>query len=133
MTIIDPIADMFTRIKNGQIVSFESVQLQYSNIKYEIAKILTREGFISGYELIDDKLNKRQLKIVLKYDENGKPLIENIRRVSKPSRRVYTSKKDIYKVLNGFGILLISTSKGILTGKEARLKNIGGEILGEVY
>lgn len=133
MTIIDPIADMFTRIKNAQVVSFEHVIIQYSKINCEIAKILTDEGYVNGYEIINDDLNKRQLKVTLKYDSNGLPLIENLKRVSKPSMRRYTSKKDIYKVLNGFGVLILSTSKGILTGKDARIKNVGGEIIGEVY
>lgn len=133
MTVIDPIADMFTRIRNAQIVSFDSISFQYSNIKCEIAKILTNEGYINGYEIINDDLNKRLIKLSLKYDKNGKPLIESIRRVSKPSKRVYTKKKDIYKVLNGFGTLILSTSKGILSGKEARIKNLGGEVIGEVY
>ena len=133
MTVIDPIADMFTRIRNAQIVSFDSVTFQYSNVKCEIAKILTNEGYINGYEILNDDLNKRLLKLSLKYDKDGKPLIENIKRVSKPSKRIYTKKKDIYKVLNGFGTLILSTSVGILSGKEARLKNVGGEVLGEVY
>ncbi len=133
MTVIDPIADMFTRIRNAQIVSFDSITFQYSNVKCEIAKILTDEGYIKGYEIVNDDLNKRLLKLSLKYDKDGQPIIESIRRVSKPSRRVYTKKKDIYKVLNGFGTLILSTSKGILTGKDARVKNLGGEVIGEVY
>ncbi len=133
MTVMDPIADMFTRIRNAQIVSFDSITFQYSNIKCEIAKILTNEGYINGYEIVNDDLNKRQIKLSLKYDADGNPLIESIRRVSKPSKRVFTKKKDIYKVLNGFGTLIISTSKGVLSGKEARLKNLGGEIIGEVF
>jgi small subunit ribosomal protein S8 len=133
MTVIDPIADMFTRIRNAQIVSFDSISFQYSSIKCEIAKILTNEGYINGYEIVNGDLNKRLIKLSLKYDKHGKPLIENIRRVSKPSRRVYTKKKDIYKVLNGFGTLILSTSKGILSGKDARIKNLGGEVIGEVY
>jgi small subunit ribosomal protein S8 len=133
MTVIDPIADMFTRIRNAQIVSFDSVSFQYSNVKCEIAKILANEGYINGYEILNDDLNKRLIKISLKYDKGGKPLIENIKRVSKPSKRIYTKKKDIYKVLNGFGTLILSTSIGILSGKEARIKNVGGEVIGEVY
>ena len=133
MTVIDPIADMFTQIRNAQIVSFDSITIHYSKIKCEIAKILTNEGFINGYEIVNDDLNKSKLKVILKYDSDGKPLIESIKRISKPSKRVYTSKSDIYKVLNGFGLLILSTSKGILSGRDARLKNVGGEILGEVY
>ena len=108
-------------------------QLGIIGLKCEIAKILTNEGYINGYEIVNDDLNKRLIKLSLKYDKNGKPLIESIRRVSKPSKRVYTKKKDIYKVLNGFGTLILSTSKGILSGKEARIKNLGGEVIGEVY
>ena len=133
MTVIDPVADMFTQIRNAQIVSFETITLQYSKVKCEIAKILTNEGFINGYEILNDDLNKRKLKLILKYDSSGKPLIESIKRVSKPSKRIYTKKSDIYKVLNGFGLLILSTSKGILSGRDARLNNVGGEILGEVY
>ena len=133
MTVMDPISDMFTRIRNAQIVSFDSITFQYSSIKCEIAKILTNEGYINGYEIVNDDINKRQIKLILKYDKEGNPLIESIRRISKPSKRIYTKKKDIYKVLNGFGTLIISTSKGILSGKDARLKNLGGEVIGEVY
>ena len=133
MTVVDPIADMFTRIRNALIVSFDSVTFQYSNVKCEIAKILVNEGYINGYEILNNDLNKRLIKLSLKYDKLGKPVIENIRRVSKPSKRIYTKKKDIYKVLNGFGTLIISTSIGILSGKEARLKNVGGEVIGEIY
>ena len=117
MTVIDPIADMFTRIRNAQIVSFDSVTFQYSNVKCEIAKILANEGYINGYEIVNTDINKRQLKLSLKYDEQGQPLIESIRRVSKPSS-VYIRKRksDIYKVLNGFGTLILSTSQGILSG-----------------
>ena len=133
MTVVDPIADMFTRIRNALIVSFDSVTFQYSNVKCEIAKILVNEGYINGYEILNNDLNKRLIKLSLKYDKLGKPVIENIRRVSKPSKRIYTKKKDIYKVLNGFGTLILSTSVGILSGKEARLKNVGGEVIGEIY
>ena len=133
MTLVDPIGDMFTRIRNALIVSFDSVTFQYSNVKCEIAKILVNEGYINGYEILNNDLNKRLIKLSLKYDKFGKPVIENIRRVSKPSKRIYTKKKDIYKVLNGFGTLILSTSVGILSGKEARVKNVGGEVIGEVY
>lgn len=133
MTITDPIADMFTRIRNAQIVALSTVTLQHSCVKCDIAKILVNEGYIKSYEIVNNDLNKRLLKLLLKYKDDGAPLIESIRRVSKPSKRIYTSKKNIYKVLNGFGTLILSTSKGILSGKDARLKNVGGEILGEVY
>ena len=132
MTVIDPIADMFTRIRNAQSVSFENVTFQYSKIKCDILKVLQSEGYIHGFNIVDESLVK-ELNVTLKYDENGVPLIEHIARVSKTSKRIYVSKKDIYKVLNGFGTLIMSTSKGILTGRDARLKNVGGEVIGEVY
>ena len=97
MTVIDPIADMFTRIRNALIVSFDSVTFQYSNVKCEIAKILVNEGYINGYEILNNDLNKRLIKLSLKYDKFGKPVIENIRRVSKPSKRIYTKKKIFIK------------------------------------
>jgi small subunit ribosomal protein S8 len=133
MTIIDPIADLFTRIRNAQIVSFDSVVIQYSTIKHEIAKLLTKEGYLNGVEILNEDIKKKTLKIALKYDSDGNPLFDTIKRISKPSKRVYTKKKDIYKVLNGYGTLIISTPSGIMTGKEARLKNMGGEIIGEIY
>jgi small subunit ribosomal protein S8 len=133
MTVVDPISDMFTRIRNAINVNFESVSFQYSNIKCEIAKVLTNEGFINGYEIINEDIKKKKIKIALKYDADGEALIQSIKRVSKPSKRIYKSKKEIYKVLNGIGILILSTSKGILTGKNARIKNVGGEVIAEVY
>jgi small subunit ribosomal protein S8 len=133
MTIHDPIADLFTQIRNAQIVSFDSVVIQYSTIKHEIAKLLTKEGYLNGVEIVNKDIKKKTLKIALKYDSEGSPLFDTIKRISKPSKRVYTKKKDIYKVLNGFGTLILSTPFGIMTGKEARLKNVGGEIIGEIY
>ena len=133
MTIIDPISDMFTRIRNAQNVFFKDVTFQYSNLKCDILKLLQSEGFINGYEVMNETESKKEIKVFLKYDEKGTPLIENIKRVSKSSKRIYLHKKDIYKFLNGFGLLILSTSKGILSGRDARLKNVGGEVIGEVY
>jgi small subunit ribosomal protein S8 len=133
MTVTDPISDLFTQIRNAQIVSFDSISVQYSRIKHDIAKLLSKEGYINGVELVNNDINKKDLKITLKYDTEGSPVIDKILRISKPSKRIYTKKKNIYKVLNGLGTLIVSTPSGIMTGKDARLKNLGGEIIGEVY
>lgn len=133
MSITNPVADMLTQIRNALNVNFDYVSFQYSNIKHEIVKILVKEGYLTGYEIVNNDLMKKKLKVELKYDVKGIPIIDTIRCVSKPSKRVYTKKKDIYKVLNGFGTLILSTPKGLLTGKDARLKNVGGEVLVEVY
>ncbi len=133
MTITDPIADMFTRIRNAQSVGHERVVCPYSAIKYRIVKILKDEGFINGLDVLNEGINKKSIKIDLKYDENGKALVDTIKRVSKCGKRIYVKKKDVPKVLNGFGLSIISTSKGVLSGRDARLNNVGGEFIGIVY
>ncbi|MDX9779152.1 MAG: 30S ribosomal protein S8 [Patescibacteria group bacterium] len=134
----DPIADMFTRIRNASMVKKAEVLMPMSKIKHEIAKILEKEGWINRVEIVTGGLNTRrhqfdQLKLVLKYQKNGKPFINAINRVSKSGARVYVSKDNMPVVLNNFGIAIISTSTGLMTNKEARRQNIGGEVLGEVY
>lgn len=134
----DPIADMFTRIRNASLVHKNEVVMPMSKIKHEIAKILEKEGWVRGVEIIAGGLNTRrnqfdQLKIVLKYQKNGKPYINGINRISKSGVRVYVSKDSLPVVLNNFGIAILSTSAGLMTNKEARRQNIGGEVLGEVY
>jgi len=134
----DPIADMFTRIRNASAVKKSEVLMPMSKLKYEIAKILEREGWIKNAEIIAGGLNARhssfdQLKISLKYQKNGKSHIDVISRVSKPGLRVYVDKDNIPTVLNNFGIAIISTSKGLMTNKEARAQKIGGEVIGEIY
>ncbi|WWO95421.1 MAG: 30S ribosomal protein S8 [Candidatus Dasytiphilus stammeri] len=124
MNIQDPISDMITRIRNGQSAKFSYVMMQFSNIKKGIADILMKEGYIEGYQII----NNYFLKIQLKYFNNN-PVIEMIHRVSKPGLRIYKSKEQLPKIMNGLGIAIISTSQGIMTDKSARKKNIGGEIL----
>ena len=133
MTIIDPISDLFTRIRNALKEGHESTSAPYSLIKLRILEILKTEGFINEVHIVDDSLSKRFLKVDLKYRKNGDSLIQNIKRISKPSKRIYTQKQNIKRTQNGFGISILSTSKGILTGRNARLKNVGGEILGEVW
>lgn len=134
----DPIADMFTRIRNASMVNKAEVLMPMSKIKYEIAKILEKEGWIHRAEIIAGGLNTRrsqfdQLKIVLKYQKNGKSVINGIKRISKSGARVYVNKDDIPVVVNNFGIAILSTSSGLMTNKEARRQQVGGEVLGEIY
>jgi len=135
---MDPIADMFTRIRNASAVRKAEVSLPMSKLKYEIAKILEREGWIRKAEIIPGGLNGRhnsfdELKIQLKYRKNGKPQIAAINRISRPGLKIYVNKNEIPTVLNNFGLALISTSRGLMTNHEARKKRIGGEVLGEIY
>ncbi|MGO1580363.1 MAG: 30S ribosomal protein S8 [Peptoniphilaceae bacterium] len=128
----DPIADMLSRIRNGNNARHKSVDVPASNIKKEIAEILLREGYIKGYEVIDDD-KQGMIRIDLKYGENREKVISGIKRISKPGLRVYVQNSDIPKVLGGLGIAIISTSKGILTDKEARNSNVGGEVICYVW
>jgi len=128
MGMTDPIADLLTRIRNGNMASKPSIDAPLSKIKAEIAKILKAEGYIKGYTT-----SEQNLRIYLKYSEEGERVITEIKRISKPGCRVYSAKEDLPKVLNGLGIAIISTSKGILTDREARLVNVGGEVLCTVW
>lgn len=130
--ITDPIADMLTRIRNAQAINKEEVLMPYSNLKFEIAKILKHENYIDNVEKVEES-KFPQLKIVLKYDESDEPIIKSIKRVSKPGQRVYVSKNKIANVLNNYGISILSTSAGLMTNKEAKRKGVGGEILCEVW
>ncbi|MDF2954342.1 MAG: Ribosomal protein S8 [Thermodesulfobacterium sp.] len=128
----DPIADMLIRIKNALMARHKSVTVPASKIKLEIARILKEEGYIEDYEYIKEEPQPK-IKINLKYDENKRPVIAGVKRVSKPGRRIYRGYRDLPKVLNGFGIAIISTSQGIMTDHEARKRKIGGEILCEIW
>jgi len=127
----DPIADMLTRLRNAAAIRKEEVILPHSRMKYDIAKILEKEGFVSGVEKIDAK-PATQLKVALKYDKDGS-VIRHVARVSKPGRRVYAGKSELPKVLNDLGIAIVSTSAGMMTNKEARKRGLGGEIVCEIY
>jgi len=128
---MDQIADMLTTIKNAQAVLKETVNIPFSKIKFEIAKILKKEGFIKEVERRGRK-SKKYIKITLKY--NGKiPAISGIKRVSKPGQRIYLGVKEIKPVKGGYGIAIISTSKGLMTDKEARKQKVGGEVICEVW
>lgn len=136
--MIDPIADMLTRIRNASAVNKAEVVLPMSKLKYRIAKIMEREGWIRKAEVIEGGLKQKkanfdQLKIVLRYKKNGKSYINSVQKVSKPSLKVYARKDNLPKVLNGLGISIISTSQGLMTDKEAREKQVGGEIIAEIY
>ncbi len=133
MVMTDPIADLLTNIRNAYMAEHKSVEIQRSNLKEEIVKILRREGFLSDYSVVDITEQKKKLVLFLQYGENNKNLITGIKRVSKPGRRVYASYKEIPRVLNGYGISIISTSKGVLTDKECRAQKVGGEILCYVW
>ena len=129
----DPIADMLTRIRNSIMVKKEEVTMPFSNIKFEIGKILEREGFIARLEKLDNADHtKGALRVVLKY-KNNEPAIRGLKRVSTPGQRIYQNYRTIPKVLPSLGILIVSTSDGLMTNKEAKQKHIGGEVLCEVY
>ena len=132
MTMTDPIADMLTRIRNANMVKHETVDVPASNMKKELARILLEEGFIRGYDVIEDG-KQGIIRIQLKYGQIGERVITGLKRISKPGMRVYAAKQEIPKVLNGLGISVISTSKGILTDKQARKENVGGEVICYVW
>ena len=124
----DPIADMLTRIRNALIAEHKELNIPYSKIKTEIARVLSEEGYISDYEVLEEGIRKN-IKIKLKYQNNGIPVITNIKRVSKPSRRTYVNHEQIPRVIAGMGISILSTSHGVMTGSAARQKGVGGELL----
>ena len=132
MTLTDPIGDMFSRIRNGQLRSLDSVNIPSSNFRKNILEILKIEGFIKDYYIEKKENNKTTLKINLKYYE-GNPVIKEIKRISKPGRRVYSRATSIPKVMNGLGLAILSTSKGVMTDSEARKNNIGGEIICRIF
>ena len=132
MGMTDPIADMLTRIRNALMASYETVDVPSSKMKVSIAKVLKAEGFIKNFKLIED--NKQGIiKIYFKYDEEGDPILGGLKRVSKPGCRIYTKGDRVPQVLNGYGVNILSTSKGIVTDKQARKLGVGGEILCSVW
>ena len=132
MTLTDPIGDMFTRIRNGQMRSLETIDIPSSNFRRNILEILKSEGFIKNYYIEKLENNKINLKVNLKYYE-GNPVIREIKRISKPGRRVYSRATSIPRIQNGLGLAIISTNKGVMSDIEARKNNIGGEILCRVF
>ena len=132
MQITDVIADMLTRIRNANSAKHESVDIPASGVKKAIADILAEEGYINGYQIIEDG-KQGIIRVSLKYGAGKKRVIQGLRRLSKPGLRIYTSCEDMPRVMNGLGIAIISTSKGIMTDKKARKQNIGGEVLAFVW
>lgn len=127
----DPISDMVARLKNANHRMHESLDMPASNLKIDIIEVLKEEGFVEDYEAVEEN-SHRTLRIDMKYND-GKRVIEDIERVSKPSRRVYVSKDEIPRVLGGLGVALLSTSHGVMTGQEAREKGVGGELLLKIW
>ena len=130
--INDPIADMLTRIRNGLIARHDAVTIPASNMKKAIAKILLDEGYIKSVDYIDDGL-QGEIKVTLKYVSGKESVIKGLKRISKPGLRVYAKSDEIPKVLGGLGIAIVSTSKGVMTDKEARQQGIGGEVLAYIW
>jgi small subunit ribosomal protein S8 len=132
MVLTDPIADYLTRIRNANMAKHDSVEIPASKIKKSISEILKREGFIRDYEVTDD--NKQGvIKIFLKYSPDGERVISGLKRISKPGLRNYVGADELPKVLNGLGIAIVSTSQGVITDKEARQKEVGGEVIAYVW
>jgi len=132
MNTTDPIADMLTRIRNAGQAKFKTVDIPASNVKRNIAEILFEEGYIKSFEEIKNE-NQGIIRISLKYTDKGRKVISGLRRISKPGLRIYAAKDELPKVLNGLGIALISTSKGIVTDKKARELGVGGEVLAYIW
>jgi small subunit ribosomal protein S8 len=132
MSMSDPIADMLTRIRNGIMASHDAVDIPGSKLKMNIAKILKSEGFIKNYKVLPGK-RYSMIRIFLKYDDKGESVIAGLKRVSKPSARIYAKSDKIPLVLNGLGMNIISTSNGIMTDRQARKMGIGGEVLCSIW
>ena len=132
MQITDSIADMLTRIRNANSAKHDTVKIPASNMKKAIAQILLDEGYIKGYQVVEDG-KQGMIHITLKYGANKTPVITGLRRVSKPGLRIYTNVEEMPKVLKGLGIAILSTNKGIMTDKQARKENVGGEVLAFIW
>ena len=132
MSFTDPIADMITRIRNAQLRTLDTVSIPNSKFRAKILDVLKQEGYISNYKVSSDQGNKSSLVVDLKYS-NGSPVIKEIKRVSKPGRRIYAKAGSIARIQNGLGLAIVSTSMGIMSDNDARTKNIGGEIICRVF
>ena len=132
MSIIDPISDMITRIRNAQLRALYNVKIPSSKFRAKILDVLKQEGYISDYQLLPGAKNKNNISVDLKYN-NGLPVIKEIKRISKPGRRIYARADSISKIQNGLGLAIVSTSIGIMSDNDARMKNVGGEIICRVF
>lgn len=131
--VTDPVSDMLTRIRNGYIAKLDSVSIPYSKLKTEIAMILDEEGYIRSYEICKDENVGGLIKVYLKYDKDKKSVITTLKRISKPGLRVYAQKDEIPRVLGGLGTVILSTSKGVLTGTGAKKLGVGGEVICSIW
>ena len=132
MTFTDPIGDMFSRIRNGQMRSLNKIEIPFSSFRSKILEVLKKEGYIINFKTSEDKDKIKFILVDLKYYE-GQPVIKDIKRISKPGRRVYSKASSIPKVLNGLGLAILSTSKGVMSDSEATKNNLGGEIICRVF
>ena len=132
MSLADPIGDMLTRIRNGQMRSLNKIEIPFSNFRLKILEVLKKEGYIINFNISDDKNKIKSILVDLKYYE-GQPVIKEIKRISKPGRRVYSRADSIPRVLNGLGLAILSTSKGVMSDTEAVKNNLGGEIICRIF
>ena len=132
MTLADPIGDMLTRIRNGQMRSLNKIEIPFSNFRLKILEVLKKEGYIVNFNIDDGKNKIKSILVDLKYYE-GQPVIKEIKRISKPGRRVYSRADSIPRVLNGLGLAILSTSKGVMSDSEAVKNNLGGEIICRIF
>ena len=131
--ITDPIADLLTRIRNGHMAKHDKVDVPASKLKQQVVKILKEEGYIKNFKVVDNRKVTSTIRIYLKYDANGKPLINGITRISKPGRRVYVGKDSMPRVLGGLGVSILTTNRGVMTNRKAGSLGVGGEILCNVW
>jgi len=132
MSVSDPISDMLTKIRNASTARFEKVDIPSSKLKVEIVKILKNEGFVKTFKKISQD-GRNQIRIFLKYDGQNRPVIHGLQRISKPGRRVYTGYQTMPRIFNGYGTLIVTTSQGVITGKKASEKKLGGELLCSIW
>ena len=132
MSLSDPLGDMLTRLRNGQMAGLDSIAMPASRLRSNVLDVLQREGYIRGYFEEEMRAGVRELRVELKYD-NGKPVIQEISRVSRPGRRIYSKIADLPKIYNGLGISILSTPRGVMSDTEARTANVGGEVLCRVF
>jgi small subunit ribosomal protein S8 len=133
MSVTDPIADMLTRIRNANKMRFKNTDVTLSHVNLNIAKVLKKAGYISGYDVKENSRKQDILRIYLKYTDAKRAVISKIERVSKPGRRVFVKGDKVKKVLDGYGVAIVSTSRGVMTDKEARALNVGGEVLCHIW
>ena len=127
--LTDPLADLLTRIRNANKARFETVDIPYSRLKTGVVNLLKREGYVNDFKVVSNENNKKILRVFLRYDDQKQPIITGLKRVSKPSLRVYARKDKLPSVRSGLGLAILSTSKGVVTDREARDLNVGGEVL----